>query len=85
MHRALMADPMPSTGRETVMKLLLLLVAWCLLFVLCWPLAVAVLVLAPVIWLLSIPLRLVGICLHAVFAFLRAVLLLPARLFGYRP
>jgi hypothetical protein len=66
------------------MKLLLLLVAWCLLFVLCWPLALLALILFPLIWLISLPLRLVGITFEAVFAFLRAVLFLPARLLGYR-
>jgi len=57
---------------------------WCLLFVVCWPLALLALVLWPVIWLVSLPFRLVGITLEAVFALLRAVLLLPARLLGFR-
>jgi hypothetical protein len=65
------------------MKVLLVAVAWCLLFVLAWPLAIAVLVLWPVLWLLSLPLRAVGIALDAVFALLRAVLMLPARLLGW--
>lgn len=67
------------------MKVLLFFVAWCLLLVLAWPLAVAVLLLAPLVWLLSLPLRLLGITLDAVFAFVRAVLMLPARLLGHRP
>ena len=66
------------------MRTLLALVGWCLLFVLCWPLALLVLVLWPVIWLLSLPFRLIGITFEALFALLRAVLLLPARLLGYR-
>ena len=66
------------------MRTLLALVGWCLLFVLCWPLALLVLVLWPVVWLLSLPFRLVGITFEALFALLRAVLLLPARLLGYR-
>ena len=57
---------------------------WCVLFVVCWPLALRALILWPLVWLVSLPLRLVGITLEAVFALLRAVLLLPARLFGYR-
>ncbi len=65
------------------MKVLLLMIGWCLLFVLCWPLALVVLVLFPIVWLLSLPLRLVGITLEAVFALLRAVLLLPARVLGW--
>jgi hypothetical protein len=52
---------------------------WCLLLLVCWPLALLALVLWPLIWLISLPLRLVGITLEAVFALLRAVLLLPAR------
>ncbi len=66
------------------MKLLLFLVGWCLLFVLCWPLALLALVLFPLIWLISLPLRLVGITLEAVFALFRGVLFLPARLLGFR-
>ena len=66
------------------MKALLLFVGWCILFVLCWPLAVVALILFPFVWLLSLPLRLVGITLEAVFAFLRALLFLPARLLGWR-
>ncbi|MEO1083262.1 MAG: hypothetical protein AAFY88_03385 [Acidobacteriota bacterium] len=57
---------------------------WCLLFVLCWPLALLALVLYPVIWLLLLPFRLVGIAVEGVFAFLKAVLFLPARLLGAR-
>jgi hypothetical protein len=66
------------------MRVVILFVAWCILFVLCWPLALLALILAPVVWLVSLPLRLVGICVGAVFALLRAVLFLPARLLGYR-
>jgi hypothetical protein len=66
------------------MKTLLTVVAWCLLFVLCWPLALLALVLWPVIWLLALPFRLVGITFSALFAFLQALLLLPARLLGGR-
>lgn len=52
---------------------------WLLLLVVCWPLAIVALVLWPVVWLISIPFRLVGIAFEGVFALLRAVLLLPAR------
>ena len=58
------------------MKLLL----WLLLFVLCWPLALLALVLYPLIWLISLPFRLVGIAVEGVFELLRAIVLLPARL-----
>jgi len=64
------------------MKLLLVSIAWCLLFVLCWPLALLVVVLYPLLWLLSLPFRAVGIALDGAFALLRAVLFLPARLLG---
>jgi hypothetical protein len=57
---------------------------WCLLLVVAWPLAIAVLVLAPFVWLLSLPFRLVGLVFAAFFAFLRALLFLPARMLGYR-
>ena len=59
--------------------------AWLLLFVLCWPVALLALVLYPLVWLLLLPFRLVGIAVEGVFAFLKAVLLLPARLLGSRP
>jgi hypothetical protein len=66
------------------MNTLLVMVGWCLLFVLCWPLALLVLVLWPVVWLLSLPFRLAGVAFDAVFACLRAALFLPARVLGYR-
>ena len=66
------------------MKALILFVGWCILFVLCWPLALLALVLFPVVWLLSLPLRLIGITVGAVFAFIRTLLFLPARLLGCR-
>jgi len=65
-------------------KVLLLFVGWCLLFVLSWPLALLALLLAPLAWLLSLPLRLLGITIDAVFSLLRAILALPARMLGGR-
>ena len=53
---------------------------WLLLFVVCWPLAILALVLWPVVWLLTLPFRLVGIAVEGVFALLRAIVLLPARI-----
>jgi hypothetical protein len=58
--------------------------AWLILFVLCWPVALLALVLYPLVWLLSLPFRLVGITLEAVFAFLKALLFLPARVLSPR-
>jgi hypothetical protein len=65
------------------MKMLILFIGWCILFVLCWPVAVLALILLPVVWLLSLPLRLVGMTIEAGFALLRALLFLPARLLGW--
>jgi hypothetical protein len=62
------------------MTTLLTLIGWLILFVLCWPLALLALLLWPLLWLVSLPFRLIGITFEAVFAMLRAVLLLPARL-----
>ncbi len=67
------------------MKTLFALAVWCLLFVLCWPLALLALVLWPVVWLLTLPFRLFGVAVTAVFALIAALLFLPARLLGARP
>ena len=67
------------------MKALILFVGWCILLVLCWPVALLALILFPVVWLLSLPLRLIGIVVSAMFALLRAILFLPARLLGWKP
>jgi len=53
---------------------------WCILFVLCWPLALLALVVYPLVWILLLPLRLVGIAVDGVFGLLRGVMMLPARL-----
>jgi len=66
------------------MKALILFVGWCILLVLCWPVALLALVLLPVVWLVSLLLRLIGMTIEAVFALVRALLFLPARLLGYR-
>ena len=52
---------------------------WCILFVLCWPLALAALVLYPIVWLLLIPFRLVGIAVGGALELVGAVIFLPAR------
>jgi hypothetical protein len=67
------------------MKVLILFVGWCILFVLSWPVALLALILFPVVWLVSLPLRLIGITVGAIFALVRALLFLPARLLGRRP
>jgi hypothetical protein len=58
------------------------LLLWLLLLVLCWPLALLALIIWPIVWLVSLPLRGVGIALDGVFALLRAIVMLPARLLG---
>ncbi len=66
------------------MRPLFVLVAWFLLLVLCWPLAVLALLLWPLAWLISLPFRLLGITFDALLAFIRALFMLPARLLGHR-
>ena len=58
---------------------------WLLLLVVCWPVALLALVLYPVVWLLLLPFRLVGIVVDGVFDFLAALVRLPARALGSRP
>jgi hypothetical protein len=53
---------------------------WLILLVLCWPLALLALVLYPLVWLLLLPFRLLGVAVEGVLAFVKAVILLPARL-----
>jgi hypothetical protein len=55
-------------------------VLWCFLLVICWPLALLALVVYPIVWLLLLPFRLVGIVVDGAFEFLRALVLLPARI-----
>ena len=53
---------------------------WCILFILCWPIAILALVLYPLVWLVTLPFRIVGIALHGVFGLLTAMVMLPVRL-----
>ena len=73
MQDVLALPPVP----EVVVMIKFLL--WCILLVLCWPLALLALVAYPVVWLLLLPFRLVGIAVGGVFDLLRAILLLPSR------
>ncbi|MBA4137767.1 MAG: hypothetical protein C0518_10665 [Opitutus sp.] len=63
---------------------LLTFFAWCVLFVLCWPLALLALVLAPFVWLIALPFRLAGAAIGGVLALVKALFFLPARLLGGR-
>lgn len=66
------------------MSTFLAFLLWCCLLVLCWPLALLALVMLPLVWLLALPFRVLGVVAGALLALLRAVLFLPARLMGQR-
>ncbi|HKO03954.1 MAG TPA: hypothetical protein VJW51_04360 [Candidatus Acidoferrales bacterium] len=57
---------------------------WCILFVLCWPVALVALVLYPLVWLLLLPFRIVGIAVGGVLALVKGLIFLPARVLGVR-
>ncbi len=61
------------------------MILWCILFVLCWPLAILALILFPVVWLILLPFRLIWVSLEAVLSLFKAIVFLPARLLGCRP
>ncbi len=67
------------------MKSMAKFLLWVLLFLLCWPVALAALVLYPVVWLLLLPLRILGVAVEGVLALVRALFLLPARSLGAKP
>ncbi len=61
---------------------MLKLLLWLILLVLCWPLALAALLLYPIVWLLLLPFRLLGIAVDGLLQLVKAVILLPARVLG---
>jgi hypothetical protein len=63
---------------------MLTFLVWCFLFILCWPLALLALVLYPIVWLVLLPFRLVGIAVGGVLALVKGIVFLPARLLGVR-
>jgi hypothetical protein len=67
----------PSEGGSVMILKFLL---WCVLLILCWPLALFAVVLYPIVWLLLLPFRLVGIAVHGVLDLVAALIFLPARL-----
>ena len=86
MHRERARSGRPGGGEWSVtggpaVKLLL----WLILLVLCWPLALLAILLYPIVWLLLLPFRVVGVAVDGVLALLRAVVMLPARVLGHRP
>jgi hypothetical protein len=70
--------------RFTVQKPMATFLLWCLLLVFCWPLALVALVLYPLIWLILLPFRIVGIAVDGVLELVKAIIFLPARLLGSR-
>ncbi|MFA9273623.1 MAG: hypothetical protein ACEQSE_02000 [Candidatus Aquirickettsiella gammari] len=58
---------------------------WIIVFVLCWPIALLALLLYPIVWLILLPFRLIGITVDAVFELIRVIIFLPARILGGRP
>lgn len=66
------------------MKTLIAFLGWCILLVLSWPFALLALVLFPLVWLVTLPFRLVGMTFEALLALVSAILFLPARIFGWR-
>jgi hypothetical protein len=60
-------------------------ILWLILLFFCWPLALLALVLYPILWLLSIPFRVLGMTVDAVFELFRALIMLPARILGGAP
>jgi hypothetical protein len=61
---------------------MLTFILWLLLLIFCWPLALLALILYPLVWLILLPFRLLGIAVEGVFAFLHALIMLPARVLG---
>lgn len=59
-------------------------ILWLILFVLCWPLALLALVLYPLVWLILLPFRIIGLAVGGVLELLKAIIYLPSRLFGVR-
>jgi hypothetical protein len=66
------------------MSFVLVVLVWCVLFVVAWPLALIAIFLLPLLWLLSLPFRALAVIFEALFAFIKAVLFLPARLLGHK-
>ena len=64
------------------MKVIGIFFLWCILLAVCWPLALLALFLAPMVWLIALPFRLLGACVAATFALIGGLLFLPARLLG---
>jgi hypothetical protein len=69
-----------SENQKRNMRTLIALILWCILFVMCWPLALILLVLLPIVWLILLPFRIVGFTLEIVFKIIGSILLFPFRI-----
>jgi hypothetical protein len=70
--------------KEMAMSFVLVVLVWCVLFVVAWPLALLLFFLLPILWLLALPFRAVAVVFEALFAFIKALLFLPARILGHK-
>lgn len=59
---------------------MIMFLLWCILLVLCWPLALLALILYPIVWLLSLPFRVVGLAVRGTLDLVRAIIFLPVRI-----
>ncbi len=66
------------------MRTIIALLLWCLLLATCWPLALVLIFLLPLLWLLLLPFRVAGLAIEMIFKFITAILLLPLRILGIR-
>jgi hypothetical protein len=66
------------------MQFVLVVLLWCLLAAIAWPLALFVLVMLPLIWLIALPFRIMGWCIGGALALVKSLFFLPARLLGYK-
>lgn len=64
------------------MKLLISIILWCILLILCWPIALLVIFLFPLAWLILLPFKVVGLTIDLVFKFVGAILMFPFRIFS---
>jgi hypothetical protein len=72
-------DPF-SISTVITFKQMITFIAWILLFILCWPLAILALVLYPIVWLIMLPFRLLGIAVEGVFNLIKSIIMLPFKL-----
>ena len=71
--------------KSIIVSNFLAFLVWCLLLVLCWPVALLALILYPLVWVLLIPFRLVGMAVGGVLAFIKTIICFPTRVLARRP